>query len=165
MRGSKRTIGRAWINVEVVALATAEARGMHPYESGGVLLGYIVDANELVIGRAIGPGPQAEHGKAHFVPDSAYHESEIAREYEASGRLTTYLGDWHSHPNCSTRLSMLDRRTLAMIAKCREARMPTPIMAIIGSLEPLNLCVWQYRTTLTALCRGRVAPLEIAFYK
>jgi len=31
-----------------------------------------------------------------FLPDATYQENEIARIYEDSIRISTYLGDWHT---------------------------------------------------------------------
>ena len=68
--------------------------------------------------------------------------NEIAEHYYASGRVETYLGDWHSHPNGGGRLSSLDRRTLAMIAGFDAARAPRPLMAVLHGGEPWRLAIW-----------------------
>ena len=74
---------------------------------------------------AIGPGPAAVHAARRFAPDADYHEHEVARRYEASGRVDGYLGDWHTHPLGRPRLSRADRRTLRLIARSSAARAPT----------------------------------------
>ncbi len=116
----------------------------------------------VVITEAVGPGPCAKHGKTTFVPDPYYHESEIARLYEQSGRVNTYLGDWHSHPNSVTRLSPTDRCTLLKIAKHKDARVPTPLMAIIGASDPPTFQIWQYLAGgMFGVFRSKVVALKI----
>lgn len=127
----------------------AEANRVFPFETGGVLMGYWVDpGGEVVITHATGPGPRAVHGLYSFNPDADYQEEEIARHYEASGRLHSYLGDWHTHPRESAYLSRRDRRTLRKIATCPEARAPIPIMAVLGAGKPEWLLgIWKYSPT------------------
>lgn len=134
-----------------------------PNETGGVLIGYWLEGSEgVVITEAVGPGPCAKHGKTTFVPDPSYHESEIARLYEQSGRVNTYLGDWHSHPNSITRMSPTDRRTLLKIAKHKDARVPTPLMAIIGASDPPTVQIWQYLPGgMFEIFRSKVVALKI----
>lgn len=122
----------------------AEADRIFPYETGGVLLGYWDESfKEVVIDRVLGPGPDAIHRRESFIPDARYHEQMIAYHYEASGRLHTYIGDWHTHPLSVPYLSRKDRRTLKKIAKHEEARAPIPIMTILGG-PPWEMKVWRY---------------------
>lgn len=121
---------------------------MFPWETGGVLMGYWAEPLvEVVITNAIGPGPKAIHKEKGFAPDAEYQEKEIANIYEASGRLSTYLGDWHTHPRGSTRLSIRDKRTLRRIAVANNARCPVPIMAVLGGggKDKWLLEIWQYK--------------------
>ncbi len=135
--------GVAWLAVEVLEALTAEASAKALNETGGVLLGYWVQlGTEVVLTDSIGPGPRAVHGPKDFLPDHEYHEVEIARKYKASGRRTTYLGDWHSHAGGTTSLSRKDEKTLANIARERAARAPTPLMAVIAGDDPWTVAVW-----------------------
>lgn len=145
MRTLQTKIGQAWISHNALIFMVGEFKRAYPNETGGVLLGYWSAPNSAVITHAIGPGPNAVHDDVSFIPDCSYHESEIARLYEYSGRIHTYLGDWHSHPNSCTELSSTDRRTLSTIAKHKEARVRTPLMAIIARHDPPDLRIWQYR--------------------
>jgi len=113
-------------------------------ETGGVLLGYwIRPFQEAVMTNAVGPGPRGIHRKNRFVPDCEYQESEVARLYEESGRLHTYLGDWHTHPKRGTLLSRRDHRTLIQIASFRNARTPAPLMGILICEPDWALTIWQ----------------------
>jgi integrative and conjugative element protein (TIGR02256 family) len=134
-----------------------------PNETGGVLIGYWLKNSEgVVITEAVGPGPCSKHEETRFIPDWSYHESEIARFYEESGRMHTYLGDWHSHPYSSTRLSITDRRTLLKIAKHKEARVPTPLMAVIGTNDPPTIQVWRYLPSgMFGIFRDKIVALKL----
>jgi integrative and conjugative element protein (TIGR02256 family) len=124
----------------------AQARHWYPLETGGVLVGYWVrSGSEVVITDSIGPGPAAEHGESEFKPDALYQQEQVARIYRSSGRLYTYLGDWHSHPRSSAQLSRVDKRTLYLIAVSRSARAPMPIMAVATKRRQWHLTLWYAR--------------------
>jgi integrative and conjugative element protein (TIGR02256 family) len=112
----------------------AEADARFPNETGGVLLGWVVDGITHVR-QVVGPGPAAVHGPTGFHPDSDWQEDVIALAYETSGRRVTYLGDWHTHPRGTPRPSRLDRLTMRTIARYAPARCPQPLM-LIAAGEP-----------------------------
>ena len=159
----QKPIGTAWISKTALVFMVKEFLRKLPNETGGVLVGYwLEDSEGVVITDVVGPGPGAKHGKISFVPDASYHESEIARLYEESGRLHTYLGDWHSHPDSTTRLSLTDRHTLLKIAKHVDARVSTPLMAVVGESDPLALKIWQYCPgSVLGTKSGKIMALKI----
>jgi integrative and conjugative element protein (TIGR02256 family) len=128
-----------------------ETERVGPLETGGVLVGYCVGRFDVVVVQSIGPGPKAIHAATRFVPDADFHEAAVADAYVSSGRRHVYLGDWHSHPNGNAQLSARDRRLLKTIAKTAEARMPFPIMAILGGRTSFDLVVWRYVGYIKAL--------------
>ena len=131
-----------WIPERLREAMIALAGEAYPNETGGVLVGY--DAgNGLVVTDITGPGPAAQHEPAAFTPDAAYQEAEVARLYRNSGRLHTYLGDWHSHPDGGATLSAKDKRTLKRISRHKEARMREPVMAILAGKIHWELCAWR----------------------
>jgi integrative and conjugative element protein (TIGR02256 family) len=140
-----------------------EFRLSSPKETGGVLFGYWLEESQgVVITEAVGPGPRSKHDEFSFVPDWEYHETEIARLYEESGRIHTYLGDWHSHPHSTTRLSLTDRRTLSKIAKYAEARVSAPLMAVIADPDPPKVQVWQYvQGRIWGIRRNKIIALRL----
>lgn len=134
----------AWIRAGTFERMRDEAHRQLPLETGGVLLGYwSQDRQSLLISDASGPGPGATHGVSDFTPDPAFQRNFVARAYEDSRRITTYLGDWHSHPGGADQLSQTDLHTLGRIARDRHARARHPIMAILSGNEPQwSLTVW-----------------------
>ena len=139
------TEARTWISrehaLEIVRLAVQEA----PRETGGVLMGYwTVDGSDVVITHVVGPGAAALHTPTRFVPDHDAHLRQIAAIYFESDRISTYLGDWHSHPGGRSVLSARDRRTLRRIAATRSARTDCPLMGIVAGdeEEDWHLAVW-----------------------
>ncbi len=127
----------------------AEARHWVPFETGGVLMGYwSTTDSEVVITHTIGAGPAAKHRRSSFEPDSTHQQKQIDQIYAESGRLYTYLGDWHSHPIPCEQLSRRDKRTLLLIGTDRRARASIPIMGIVTKRHEWALTLWKAR-----LCR------------
>ena len=126
------------MTAEVIAAMAVEASRHYPLETGGILLGYAnASGTQVVVRASVGPGPRAVHRRRGFVPDHAYHELQTARIYADSGRVWSYLGDWHSHPSGTLVLSRIDRRTLARIARAPDARVPKPLMIVFAGV-PMN---------------------------
>lgn len=123
-----------------------EATKMAPLETGGVLMGYFKGV-DVVITDWIGAGPSARHEGASFEPDYDFQEREIAKIYQASGRVTTYVGDWHSHPEGGLALSRTDRGTLKRIANHPAARARQPLMMILAGRAPWRLGIWSWQPT------------------
>jgi len=121
-----------WISNSAFRNLTNEADRAYPFETGGVLVGYVAVTGEPVIFEAIGPGPKAIHRRTRFNPDHAWQCEQLNALFERSSGRWTYLGDWHTHPNGSPRMSWLDHRTLHSIAIHPQAQMPRPLMLIGG---------------------------------
>ena len=126
-----------WINEAASQYMIFEADRAFPLETGGVLVGYIADSGEPVVFDIVGPGPKATHRKKRFLPDHAWQCRRLDTLFEQSSGTWVYLGDWHTHPNGSSQLSWLDRRTLQNIAKHHQAEIPHPLM-MIGSGFTMN---------------------------
>lgn len=122
----------AWVSTCVLQSIAEDARRWFPSETGGILLGYWTQANEVVITCSTTAGPLAQHTESQYVPDPDHDQRAIAAHYQASGRLHTYLGDWHTHPRHVAYLSHKDKSTLHQIALAPEARTSTPLMLIAG---------------------------------
>jgi len=144
----RKIVGICWISESVRSQLLQEADRALPDETGGALIGYWAGSAEVVVTESIQAGPNAVHRADAFEPDWEFQQNEIARYYMASGRLHTYLGDWHTHPHGLLRLSRRDRRTLNLIAAHVEARAPKALMLLLAGGHPWKLCVWR-------ACTGR----------
>jgi integrative and conjugative element protein (TIGR02256 family) len=104
-----------------------------PDETGGILLGYeSAESASAVITHLVGAGPGATRKPSEFLPDGHWQEQEVARVYAASGRRSTYLGDWHSHPVGVAAPSRKDQSTARKISTHADARAPRPLMVIVA---------------------------------
>jgi integrative and conjugative element protein (TIGR02256 family) len=139
-------IRSVWLSYDALNFIEKEAIRPKTKETGGILMGYQV-GQQAVITIAIGPGPKAEHNHKSFIPDQKFHVSEIERVYSASERTITYLGDWHSHPKQEPYLSHRDKLTFAKIANHKPARLPNPLMVVVGT-EPFKIKIWSLRKGL-----------------
>ncbi|WP_224278699.1 Mov34/MPN/PAD-1 family protein [Nocardioides lacusdianchii] len=88
---------KAWVSGQVAAEIAHEAGEHEPLEAGGMLLGYW-SGDDVVVTSCIASGPRTKRGTTWLVPDQEWQMARLGEVYEASGRLTTYLGDWHTHP-------------------------------------------------------------------
>ncbi|MDT0275541.1 Mov34/MPN/PAD-1 family protein [Blastococcus goldschmidtiae] len=124
--------GQVWWAGAALEEALREAQRAFPLETGGLLLGWSTCPGSVVITQVIGPGPDATHRSTSFTPDAAWQEAQLADAYEQAGRRLQYLGDWHTHPRGTARLSSTDRATLRRIAAHADARAPYPVMALLA---------------------------------
>lgn len=104
----------------------------YPYETGGLLMGWS-DGSAALITHVVGPGPDAIHRRYSFTPDHVWQAGEVARIYDGSGRTSTYLGDWHSHPGGRAVPSVRDWCAAVTIGRSRAARCATPLMLIVST--------------------------------
>jgi integrative and conjugative element protein (TIGR02256 family) len=128
---------------------------MKPLETGGVLLGYGVDDDQVVVETMIGPGPRATHRRNRFEPDSRWQRTQIAEAYVRSGRISRYLGDWHSHPGGSANPSRRDQRTARRIGRHRGAKARRPVMLIMSNGSD------SWESTPYRLLKGRLIEMAI----
>lgn len=100
-------------------------------------MGYWGKKNTIHIAAVVGPGPGATHEQHRFVPDHPWQTQRIEEIYIDSGRRTSYLGDWHTHPDGEPRPSIRDKATARLIAEHPPARAPKPIL-LISSINALG---------------------------
>lgn len=139
------------ISSEILAECCHEASSHYPLESGGTFMGYVHNGVVVVDGH-VGAGPIARRQRFSFTPDQEWQLEQIALHYEQSGRRSTYVGDWHSHPGASSgHLSAKDCGVLKRIMSTPAARCAQPIMAILwGGPRDWELAPWS-----ATLCRRR----------
>jgi integrative and conjugative element protein (TIGR02256 family) len=106
-----------------------------PDETGGMLIGYWSDSGDAVITDTIEGGPGAVRRPSRFLPDGNWQQERLDEIYIRSGRVLTFLGDWHSHPLGGVRPSLRDRDTAKKVAKSKEARASQPLTLICAKRE------------------------------
>jgi integrative and conjugative element protein (TIGR02256 family) len=154
------TPSRVWVAPAALEAMLREARARAPLETGGMLLGYVspnTDPEDVVIERVIGPGPNAKHFSDRFEPDGHWQQCRLADAYQQSGRITTYLGDWHTHPDGLPEPSWRDWRTARRVARSEAARMSRPLMLIVASNAEETWTAMAYRWA-----RGRLRAVAVS---
>ncbi|HEX3055044.1 MAG TPA: Mov34/MPN/PAD-1 family protein [Gaiellaceae bacterium] len=119
-----------WIDERLLSEMEADASEHSPRETGGMLLGYWSAQGQAVITKTIPGGPGAVRMRTRFEPDGLWQQEILDEIYLRSGRITTYLGDWHSHPVGVLRPSGRDKSTAKEVAKSQSARAPRPLTLI-----------------------------------
>lgn len=127
-----RDMASFWVPRQVFAEMEVLASISYPMETGGMILGYVADNNDVVVTAIIGPGPAAKHSRYAFEPDAEYQQVELEAHYRATEGKESYLGDWHTHPHGPCIPSRTDKRTLAHIALTPSSHIKHPVMAIAG---------------------------------
>jgi integrative and conjugative element protein (TIGR02256 family) len=150
-------MSQLWIESSAFGEMLDEALRAYPLETGGVLTGYIAENGEPVVHHIVGPGPDAQHKRHRFQPDHDWQCRQLDEIFETSTVRAVYLGDWHTHPDGSPRMSWLDRRTLRGIARHREAELARPLM-LIGA-GAADKWTWQAHR----YSGDRIAGLDISF--
>ena len=80
------------------------------HEAGGVLLGrYSVGSEDIVIESATTPQARDKSSRHRFHRAKQPHQKLIDGAWEKSGGVTTYLGEWHTHPEEVPTPSAIDR--------------------------------------------------------
>lgn len=119
----------AWIAQQALELIEADALTWSPSETGGPLFGY-ENCGELVIARALPPGPRAFHAPWLYRPDRSAVQAAIEEVHEQSGGRERWIGSWHTHPLGPAIPSLTDRRTARRIASDPAVGCPQPAMLI-----------------------------------
>jgi len=127
-------MAKLWLPNELFETMKSHASAKFPFETGGILLGYTADNQDVVATHLIGPGPNARHEKYRFEPDGDFQQKEIEKVFRETGGRITYLGDWHTHPLGVAVLSSTDKRTLEKIARSPETQNCHPLMAVLAGI-------------------------------
>jgi len=149
-----------WLPEAAFEAMVSEAESWAPDETGGVFMGYEADGG-VVVTDLIDAGPDALRSPTSFAPDAAFQLEEIGRIYAQSGRVHTYIGDWHTHPEGSSMHSFIDRAAMREVARSREARCTRPLMFILGGDESWSGIAWRYEP---GRWWGRVVPMIAELY-
>ena len=106
------------------ALRSAAADAL-PKETGGILLGCIIDGRP-VVASAVDIIDREATPSSYHVPAGATLGA-VAQARERDGRLG-YLGEWHSHP-CATAPSFTDLAT--MLTAAQDSGIANPVLIVV----------------------------------
>jgi len=134
-----------WLTDEVLSEIYDLAAQAVPHETGGMLLGWRNEhTNDVAVCAQIGPGPKAQHAPTSFRPDGPWQQRQLRRQYREGGRIVTYLGDWHVHPEGALELSGEDTATMLRIARKRSSRTPRPVFGLlVTNAAGFQFAAWQ----------------------
>jgi integrative and conjugative element protein (TIGR02256 family) len=135
-------IGRPEV-VKLSSMAAAsvcqESTRALPYETGGVLVGF-VEGTTACVTHTIGPGPRAIHRRTGFQRDGDYAQDQINQLYEQSGGKVDYLAEWHSHPK-PIAPSPMDLQSMRDISQDEKYLRPEPLLLLAVQVRR---SVWQF---------------------
>lgn len=95
----------------------SEVKDKHPVETGGILIGHVLDNGAWVVVESIPPGYKSIHQTAYFEYDEVfvnYLSNIVAKQYKGNIQL---LGLWHRHPGSLDTFSSTDDHTNLVFAK------------------------------------------------
>ena len=102
-------------------------------ETGGSLLGAFDDAVGVVwIDEATEPPPDSLLSEVHFEHGIDGVEERIAARREATARVTTFIGMWHSHPYGEARPSETDEQGMRDLVLPVESSPSRALLLIVG---------------------------------
>lgn len=107
----------------------------YPKECGGVLVGHVANGATAIVELMIVP-KWFYSTPFLFRRKEAYINRRLKKIWKQSKGKAHYLGEWHCHPNMTSRYSGTDYKAMASIAGDRDNRMENPIMMIIGYKPP-----------------------------
>ena len=119
----------------------------HPVETGGILLGHIVDDTWVVI-EVLPPGIHSIFQTAYFEYDEQfvnYLAQSVANQYK---RPLSLLGLWHRHPGSMDVFSGTDDQTNSTFAR----QLPKGVISGLVNVDP------EFRFTMYYLDRAKIIP-------
>jgi integrative and conjugative element protein (TIGR02256 family) len=104
----------------------------YPNEFGGVFLGSYTDNKKcVIISEIIIPTKYISKENAFQIQGNSVNET-IAKRFEETLGNLVYVGEWHTHPNSSSRYSPADLQAMKTIANHPEVTAKNPILLING---------------------------------
>lgn len=125
-----------------------ESFDKHPVETGGILLGHILDNGVWIVMEVLPPGIQCVFERAYFEYDDAfvnYLAQSVASQYKIQLEL---LGLWHRHPGSMDVFSSTDNGTNTTFA----LQNPNGVISGLVNIDP------QFRLTMYHMENPRRTP-------
>lgn len=125
-------------------------------ETGGLLIGaYSEGLHCAVVTEITGPPPDSRRFRTRFERGTQGVPALLKRRWQAKGRRTYYLGEWHLHPGAPPKPSRQDRTQMQAFAEDPQA-CPEPILLLVGGSRQKG---WQLGVYLFR--SGTETPLEL----
>lgn len=121
------------------------------YEAGGILLGYILPNDRVVIDFASEPTAVDRASAVSFERDAVAAQNLIDVMWHSSNGTCIYLGEWHSHSERLPQPSLQDRRMIRNMVRMTQMEVNFLFLVIVG-LE----AVWVGQEDGNRLRLGRV---------
>lgn len=103
----------------------------YPNEFGGFLIGHYENNNKsLVITGTI--LPKKYKGTPNLFNRSSLGIEEQLKDIYEEEPKKYYVGEWHTHPNGSTRYSQTDLNAMIEISNCKTVSIKNPVLLILG---------------------------------
>jgi len=126
----------------------------HPVETGGILLGYIIDDTWVVM-EVLPPGKHSIFQTAYFEYDEEfvnYLAHSVANQYK---RPLSLLGLWHRHPGNMDVFSGTDDKTNSVFAQ----QLPKGVISGLVNVDP------KFRFTMYYLSKNSIVPNHRPVYE
>ncbi|MDD4354018.1 MAG: ThiF family adenylyltransferase [Candidatus Nanoarchaeia archaeon] len=135
-----------FVNDELLSKIKSLSIRSYPNESGGILIGSFFNNNKTIYISEIYTPSKSEKSKTsfkRFVKD--INEYLLKKHKESNGELI-YLGEWHSHPDSSSKYSTIDFNSMVNIAVDNKVKTKNPILLINGfSTKNNHLTFYVYK--------------------
>jgi len=117
-----------------------------PNETGGIFIGKIDRVNKIIYVTGIVPAPPDSKKSPYIFTRGTEGLTKLVKEIrEKTGEMLEYVGEWHTHPTGSARLSGTDQYAIGEIRKV---------------LDPIN-----YPTCVTIVNNSRLHPYIFTKYE
>lgn len=113
---------------EPLNFIVAESAQHFPNETGGMLVGKVVD-DCVLITHATGPGPMALHSRYEFRRDGEYSQEILDQIVADTKGAYDYIGEWHSHP-LKAGPSIKDVEAMNWISRNTKYKVIQPILCL-----------------------------------
>lgn len=109
-------------------------------EAGGVLLGrHILGSPDIIVDRITTPMEEDSQRRHRYFRAHRQHQEVIDAAWQKSGGTTTYLGEWHTHPEPFPDPSLVDR--VNWLRKLWIDQFADPIFFVIVGIAEIR--VWE----------------------
>lgn len=124
-----------YISNEVLYKIKEQLLYHYPKEFGGVFIGF-KDRNLIIIQDILIPD-HFENGKTLFVRHPGTLNDRLELIFNETEGRTSYIGEWHSHPNSLANPSHTDINAMEEIAKDEKTGNPNPVLMIVKITEDI----------------------------